>query len=117
MNSTFAEHVTNTAFFLSISKKQIQYLEILYKTPWPHQGYYHREMFGGRSNPDNFIASYRALTNKGLAEKIVDNPEKGYGHWELTQAGRLTCQLLVEAGLIIEQAGASNEDSLHRMQG
>ena len=56
MNNQFAEHVTNTAFFLSVSKKQIRYLDILYHNPWPAQGYYNRDVFGcTRYDPDNWI--------------------------------------------------------------
>jgi hypothetical protein len=117
MNSTFAEHVTNTAFFLSISKKQTAFLSVLYNTPWPSKGYYFRDM-GGRSNPDSWYVSYHALVRKGLAKHTIDDPTRGYGHYELTEAGRLTCLLLIEAGLIIPvKQEASNEDSLHRMQG
>jgi hypothetical protein len=117
MNSTFAEHVTNTAFFLSISKKQIVYLEILHKTPFPHPEYYHHGLGKGRGCPDSWIASYGALIRKGLVQRVIDNPIKEYGHYELTEAGRLTCLLLVQAGLIIEQTEARNEETLHRVQG
>lgn len=97
MNKTFAEHVTNTAFFLSISKKQIAYLEVLYRTPHPHPDYYARSSI---LLPDNWVASYRALQSKGLVERIIDDPVSSVGHYALTNAGRITCELLVEAGLI-----------------
>lgn len=104
MNNTFAEHVTNTAFFLSISKKQIRYLEILYKTPYPNPRYYVRTCFsGGRDDPDNWIASYSALLRKGLVERIITEPERNEGYYSLTEAGRLTCLLLIEAGLMSSQ--------------
>lgn len=104
MNTAFAEHVTNTAFFLSISKKQIRYLQVLFLTPWPSRGYYERPFSGTRSDPDNWISSYRALINKGLVVSVQDDPAHNMGHYELTTAGVLTCQLLVEAGLIEDKS-------------
>ena len=104
MNNQFAEHVTNTAFFLSVSKKQIRYLDILYHNPWPAQGYYNRDVFGcTRYDPDNWIASYGALTRKGLVVSVIDNAERQTGHYELTRAGELLCELLVEAGMMVEK--------------
>ena len=102
MNKVFAEHVTNTAFFLSVSKKQIRYLDILHKTPFPHQGYYYRDNIfaGGRSDPDNWISSYNALIRKGLVTREVHDPIRDYSHYKLTRAGELLCEMLVEAGLI-----------------
>ena len=102
MNKVFAEHVTNTAFFLSVSKKQVRYIEILYKTPFPDQGYYYRDniFLGGRSDPDNWAASYSALCRKGLVTRVVHDPIREYSHYELTRAGELLCEMLVEAGMI-----------------
>ena len=104
MNTQFAEHVTNTAFFLSISKKQIKYLAHLRDYPFPMLEYYQHRLSGicGSSSPDNFIASYAALRNKGLVVWVIDNGDKG--HNELTNAGKLTCALLVEAGLMVEES-------------
>lgn len=99
MNKIFADHVTQTAFFLSISKKQIGYLQHLLNYPWPGISYYDRMFAGGsRTNPDSWIASYGALCRKGLVERKMDGPDTG--HYELTQAGRIVCDLLKEAGLI-----------------
>lgn len=101
MNKVFAEHVTNTAFFLSVSKKQIRYIEILYRTPWPDSLYYNRDSFERtRSDADNWLASYGALQRKGLVTSVVDNTERQTRHYELTKAGMLLCEMLVEAGLI-----------------
>lgn len=101
MNKVFAEHVTNTAFFLSVSKKQIRYLEILYHSPWPAQDYYRRDVFGcTRYDPDNWIASFNSLKRKGLVITVIDDVERQTGHYELTKAGQLLCDMLVEAGLI-----------------
>lgn len=108
MNAIFAEHVTQTAFFLSVSKKQIAYLEHLLRHPWsPTSGEYydHRPMQIGK--PDNWIASFGSLARKGLVFWVVHETRQKasgepveLGHWELTEAGRLTCSLLVEAGLL-----------------
>lgn len=102
MNKEFAEHVTNTAFFLSVSKKQIRYISVLFHTPFPNRGYFERPFGGGRSDPDNWIASYGALKKKGLVEWIVDDPDHGRGHYALTKAGKLLAEMLIEAGLIME---------------
>lgn len=107
MNKEFAEHVTNTAFFLSVSKKQIRYLTVLFHTPWPNRGYYDRPFAGGRSDPDNWVTSYRALTRKGLVEWAEDDPIRKCGHFQLTKAGQLLCELLIEAGLITDSQSAT----------
>ena len=103
MNKQFADHVTNTAFFLSISKKQIQYLEHLILNPYPKHEYYDRSSFceGTRQSPDNWCGTLRALANKGLVEWI--NHGDGKGHYQPTQAGDLTYALLGEAGLVKEE--------------
>jgi hypothetical protein len=103
MNKVFADHVTTTAFFLSVSKKQIRYLSVLFHSPWPAQGYYLRDFSCTRDDPDNWISSYRALTRKGLVISVTDDTERNTGHYELTQAGKLLCEMLVEAGLIEER--------------
>jgi len=101
MNKTFADYVTNTAFFLSISKKQIVYLQILYNFPYPHPEYYVKScIVGDIHEPDSWISSYRALTRKGLVERIIDDVEICTGHYELTNAGKLVCELLKEAALL-----------------
>jgi hypothetical protein len=108
MNKTFADHVTNVAFFLSISKKQTLMLMHLFNNPWDEsrsrtstQPYYSFEINGTR---DTWIITYSALERKGLVERIVCQEmfrEKliDWGYWRLTEAGRLTCLLLIEAGL------------------
>ena len=102
MNKVFADHVTTTAFFLSVSKKQIRYLKVLFHSPFPSRDYYLRDFAGTREDPDNWLSSYRALERKGLVTYVIDDIVGPKGHWELTSAGSLTCQLLIEAGLMEE---------------
>lgn len=101
MNKIFADHVTNTAFFLSVSKKQMHYLEVLYKNPYSKDingGYYQALL--DRSVRDSWYVSMNGLEKKGLAIRVIDKQERNEGHWELTKAGELLCEMLVEAGLI-----------------
>jgi hypothetical protein len=100
MNKQFADHVTNTAFFLSISKKQIQYLEHLVLHPYPSHEYYDRSHFceGTRQSPDNWVGTLRSLASKGLV--IWIDHGDGKGHYQPTHAGDLTYLLLGEAGLV-----------------
>lgn len=80
MNKLFAEHTTNTAFFLSMSKNQVRWLLALEaKDMKPIFEY-------GRTVP-----TFDRLHIKGL---VNYRP----GVLELTEAGRLMCALLREAG-------------------
>jgi hypothetical protein len=103
MNKVFAEHVTSTAFFLSISKKQMKYLLHVADNPFSEAGegsYYGGFIRGnGLHDPDTWATSMPALERKGLVARVVHDKAKGYGHYELTRAGELTCDLLREAGL------------------
>jgi hypothetical protein len=118
MNKAFAEHVTQTAFFLSISKRQIEHLEHLLKHPWEPEAHSEKAAYFAKrpglcdSNihkPDSWIRTFEALAGKGLVEwavherrlnKHASSGVTELGHWELTEPGRLVCSLLVEAGLI-----------------
>ncbi len=108
MNKVFAEHVTNTAFFLSISKRQVEMLMHLYNTTWqdsPNSRYY--KAMWELPMPHNFIAITGALTRKGLCVRVIHDKARNLGHEELTEAGRLACLLLIEAGLGIDMRETS----------
>jgi hypothetical protein len=117
MNKAFADHVTQTAFFLSVSKRQIEHLEHLLRHPWEdrpdsvYADYFTKRPAAGGSNlhkPDTWLRTFHSLQTKGLVIWIVQETKISKltglpvetGHWELTEAGRLLCSLLVEAGLI-----------------
>lgn len=108
MNKTFADHVTNTAFFLSMSKKQIAMLAHIAANPHPgwnaaeRSAYYSREWMQGH---DTYFATARALESKGLllgiwTERSVKDKTDRVHHYELTRAGELVVELLREAGLV-----------------
>lgn len=91
MNRTFQEHVTNVAFMLSMSKKQIDLL-LLFEQ---------EESMRSALGYGHFVPTARSLEKKGL---IVHNvcQEKitpaGFKHWSMTKAGFLVCAMLREAG-------------------
>ena len=102
MNKIFAEHVTNTAFFLSMSKKQITYLISLNSHPY-ESGRYCETL---HITPDTWFASLRSLAAKGLIERIIDDPVKNTGYYKVTKAGEIVCLLLAEAGFVSQQQEA-----------
>lgn len=102
MNKIFADHVTNTAFFLSMSKKQIGYLIHLNESAWPSNGYHDRHYNGA----DTWFVTYRALEKKGLVIRVTHDPIKQHGHYEITNTGKIVCQLLAEAGFVSQQSEA-----------
>ncbi len=101
MNKVFAEYATNTAFCLTLSKRQVE--RLLHIDAWPPAQliampppeFYGRNWTNG---PDNWIASNRALEARGLIERVIVDPHRNEGYYKLTEAGRLTCMLLKEAG-------------------
>ena len=112
MNKTFADHVTSTAFFLSISRKQMDLLLHFEANPWKasdfdrrvgdRRGYYSGVFYDLR----NGIATARALEAKGLTSSHPHKFKSGFdgsqaetSYYKLTEAGRLVCALLREAGL------------------
>lgn len=100
MNKTFAEHVTNTAFFISMSKKQITYLLAINNCSY-ESGRYHACL---HITPDTWFASCRSLVAKGLLERIIDDPVRNTGYYKTTKAGEICCLLLAEAGFTYEQS-------------
>lgn len=96
MNKIFAEHVTNTAFFLSMSKKQITYLLSLSSHPYASGRYYETLHI----TPDTWFSSLRSLAAKGLVERIIDDPVKNTGYYKVTKTGEIVCLLLAEAGFV-----------------
>ncbi len=100
MNKVFAEHVTNTAFFLSMSKKQITYLISINNLPF-ESGRYYESLF---ITPDTWFTSCRSLVAKGLIERVIDDPVKNTGYYKTTKAGEIVCLLLAEAGFVSQQS-------------
>lgn len=94
MNSVFSEHVTSTAFFLSMSKKQIRLLQNIEAHPHPAPGYWSIDYERGGA-----LATRRSLEANGLLVRVMDNEQQG--HDELTEAGKLVCALLREAGFVL----------------
>lgn len=80
MNQKFIEAVSNTAFHLVLSKRQVQALAVVREGFKPA----HMEHIHG-------VATIHALHDRGLIEK----PE-GMG-WAVTEEGELVCQLLAKA--------------------
>ena len=91
MNAKFTNHVTSTAFSLSLSRTSIAYLEyyvtgnysVVQDINWP---------------------GWQALERRGLI--IIHRDERGIGtgNREITKAGMLVFELCKEAGLIASNA-------------
>ncbi|SFE88164.1 hypothetical protein [Paracidovorax wautersii] len=92
--TAFREYVTSTAFALTISHRQIECLCQL-------------DQYG-----DSYmlLTTFRALENKGLAERVATPPSDNPNHdrWgktvRLTEAGKAVVPLLKLAGLYVQYA-------------
>lgn len=96
-NETLRQHVTGTAFLLSLGKTHITALVVL------DHGI--RNKTGGPTNYSHFITGVHGLKDRGLIEhhhvdmrgrRAKDHIGR---HYTITKAGRLVRDLLKEAGL------------------
>jgi len=100
----FSAHVQSVAFSLTLSKNMIGTLQWVRDWGYPHNDP-NRFCHDGRkltprtaSGADFFITFVRALINRGLV--IHNEPNVGKQSYELSNAGRLVCDLLVESGIM-----------------
>ena len=100
VNNKFRDHVTSTAFHLSLSNNMIATMVMISRDQWLDGGA-RRFYFNGR---DNWSTSYRSLEDRGLAEYNEEARTAIKVKWvfRLTKAGELTLELLKEAGLVVE---------------
>lgn len=91
MNEKLKESVTNTAFSLTLSKRQIDMLDFVRRND-------------GRSflQYSQFMKTSRCLDNLGLIERLPVEQRGGVGDvsWRLTRAGEYVVGLLLECGMI-----------------
>ncbi len=100
----FSAHVQSVAFNLTLSKNMIGTLQ--WVRDWgfprnePHVGWFDKKNLIPRtaSGADFFITFVRGLINRGLV--IHNEPNVGKQAYELSNAGRLVCDLLVESGIM-----------------
>lgn len=122
-NHRFQNYVQNVAFHMTLSKAMISMLGLIRDYGWPLYGAHEngnynasvavlRTMHGGRS--DSHVMHFRSLEHRGLAThhpspgfrelQLMSDEErvkwKNHRHYQLTRAGELMCELLVEAGLL-----------------
>ncbi len=100
MNHKFIEAVSNTAFHLTLSKRQVQALAVV------------REGFKpALMEHIHGVATIHALHDRGLIEKRqveLESGGKAVG-WAVTEEGELVCQLLAKANkLQLESLGAES---------
>lgn len=88
MNKTFAEYTSSTAFLLALSKRQCNTLLRLQQ----------KEADGHIVGVD----SLRGLDRRGLVFWKRDEQGMANGFGGMTKAGELVVQLLMEAGMTIE---------------
>ncbi len=116
-NRAFSEYVQAVAFQMSLSKAMIAELHVIrdwgYPRSFPKRG---ENVALSKAEAERDFAEYRkwnstypremrhamthrpALERRGLAYSV--EPKLGERAWHLTRAGALTCELLVEAGLL-----------------
>lgn len=108
MNQAFAEHTTNTAFFLSMSKNQIALLMAIVEYPWTeadaHSCYSQGAYLSVVSQMRDPVTAMDSLVRKGLAERVSHKmicfrgQEHDHRHGVATKAGTIVVELLKEAG-------------------
>lgn len=117
----FASHVQSIAFNLTLSRRMIDCLQSVRDYGWPHLGQEATKEDWQRDKQekwvttrlhnrgqstfvtDNFVGFMRALSNRGLVfwnDKPYEQKKKGERTIFLSRAGELTCELLVEGGLM-----------------
>lgn len=110
MNKVFADHVTSTAFFLSMSKQQIRVLLAVVEHPWKKsdKGAYTDAAIEAIRDLRDPVSAGKALERKGLTEWVIhERGHNGYinyehGHRVATKAGVHCAALLREAGFGVE---------------
>ncbi|UJW87912.1 hypothetical protein [Devosia sp. SL43] len=97
MNRKFSDHVTQTAFHLTLSRNMIGTMARIRNHAFGHDGAW------TASGADQFIMGAKALTERGLVvhSQVPDATGK---HWTFTEAGEHVFQLLVIAGLVTTEA-------------
>lgn len=108
MNKVFAEATTNTAFSLTLSKKQVNCLLLLELIPLDVlRGRLFHE--GEPASREEFLLSllisyvgntFSSLTRRGLV--YYGGSKESPEFCGLSTAGQITCKLLAEAGLSFE---------------
>lgn len=99
-NDRLREHVTNTAFNLTLTKRQMDFLILLHH----YRGNFDRAhnhvaegRKGKRENASHYLAPMWVANAHSLIDKGLLNPEPH--NWSLTKAGNLVVSLLREADI------------------
>lgn len=92
-NEAFREYVTSTSFSLTLSRNMITVLMSI------RAGLFimSTDLLRARGMYDTAVPSARALLERGLIERDAATI------YRLTKAGKLTCELLQEAGFMLPQ--------------
>lgn len=113
----FSNHVQSVAFQISLSRAMIEELHVIRDWGYPRhyakrgeQGFDRETVSSMENKWDEWDAMYprvmrHAMTHRPALERrglvySTDNPKLGERSWKLTHAGKLICELLVEAGLL-----------------
>jgi hypothetical protein len=115
--NNFAGYVQSVAFQLSLSRRMIDLLQVVRDYGYPHQtketaeSYAEFKEWDSRCRTSNgahqYISFMRALERRGLIifNHTSDRERKqGDKRVWLSRAGELTCELLVESGLLAPAA-------------
>jgi hypothetical protein len=103
MNTRFSEHVTSTAFHLSLSKRMINVLAAIHQLS--DKGYRKVLAPSERVWSSHWVPTARSLSERGLVvheDPSQQNPPWSRYPYQLTKAGQLVLELLKEADLLRE---------------
>lgn len=115
----FQAHVQSIAFNLTLSRRMIDLLQIVRDWGFPHgrsidqdASWWEKSRVPAQTGNDQFIMMVKALIARGLVlhDSRPDKQRKaGDKVYYLSRAGELTCELLVEAGLIAPSIAVKKE--------
>lgn len=110
----FATHVQSVAFNLVLSRRMIDLLQLVRDYGWPNLPFNHPEKQEHRiekngicranNAADQFIRCMHGLTGRGLIIHTMPyhGMPQGEHIYKLSRAGEMVCELLVEAGLMVQ---------------
>jgi len=130
--NNFASHVQSIAFNLTLSRRMIDCLQSVRDYGWPHLGNEATKEDRAKNKENNlvvtrfhnrgdntftthnFVGFMKALSNRGLIywnEKDYRQRKLGERTLFLSRAGELTCDLLVEGGLMAPRVDVKKQQS------
>lgn len=92
----FISNTTRVGFMLKLSRPMLEFL-----CATSDSVHWDRARYGGMYEPDNWICTERALTQRGLIERVGPTKDVDIPPWALTPVGESVVEMLKVGGLFI----------------